>query len=112
MIQDKDVALLTLETRVQLTPFVQPVQLTNETISYENYAMTVAGWGLLKEGSKTQPSRLQKVDVNVWSNDKCQKSYGTEAPAITGNMMCASTSYQGGIIQDSCSVSSRHHCHQ
>ena len=62
--------------------------------------MTVAGWGTLREGG-SQPSSLMKVDVKVWTNERCKSSYGSSAPGgITSHMLCASE-YQ----RDSCSVS-------
>ena len=62
--------------------------------------MTVAGWGTLREGGG-QPNNLMKVDVKVWTNDRCKESYGSSAPGgITSHMLCASE-----YNKDSCSVS-------
>ena len=62
--------------------------------------MTVAGWG--QEGGSS-PGELMNVDVKVWSNEDCKKSYSREAPGgITDHMLCA-----GGNDKDSCIVSSR-----
>ena len=60
----------------------------------------MAGWGTLREGGG-QPNNLMKVDVKVWTNDRCKESYGSSAPGgITSHMLCASE-----YNKDSCSVS-------
>jgi len=93
-----DVAILTLEDDVRYGPNIQPICLANGNRKYVDNIVTVAGWGTLREGG-SQPSNLMKVDVKVWTNERCKSSYGSSAPGgITSHMLCASD-YQ----KDSCS---------
>ena len=89
-----------MEDDVKFTTNIQPICLASGGNKYVNNHVTVAGWGTLSEAG-SQPAKLMKVDVNVWTNEKCDKSYGSSAPGgITSHMLCASD-YQ----KDSCSVS-------
>ena len=75
---------------------------SNSGENYKGQEVTVAGWGTLSEGG-SQPASLMKVDVRVWGNDRCKRSYGSSAPGgITNHMLCASE-----YNKDSCSVSTR-----
>ena len=72
---------------------------------FKDQQVTVAGWGTLSEGG-SQPANLMKVDVKVWANEKCARSYGSSAPGgITKHMLCASDKNERGQNLDSCSVS-------
>jgi len=93
-----DVAILTMEDDVKFTTNIQPICLASGNNKYVNSHVTVAGWGTLSEAG-SQPAKLMKVDVNVWTNERCDNSYGSSAPGgITSHMLCASD-YQ----KDSCS---------
>ena len=92
--------MLTLEDDVQYNTNIQPICLAQGSQKYVGEHVTVAGWGTLSEGG-SQPAKLMRVDVTVWTNDKCKSSYGSSAPGgITNHMLCAAD-YQ----KDSCSVS-------
>jgi len=96
-----DVAILTMEDDVEFTPNIQPICLAEGSSSYVDNIVTVAGWGTLKEGGK-QPSVLMKVDVKVWTNERCKTSYGSNAPGgITSHMMCASDTNRDSCSGDS-----------
>jgi len=96
-----DVAILTLEDDVDFNNNIQPICLAKGSQSYVDNIVTVAGWGTLKEGGK-QPSKLMKVDVKVWTNDKCKSSYGSNAPGgITEHMLCASDTNRDSCSGDS-----------
>ena len=61
-----------------------------------NNPMTVAGWGVLQEGSASLATVLQEVKVPVVSVSRCRQALGDYD--ITDNMLCA-----GGVEgQDSC----------
>jgi len=93
-----DVAILTLEDDVQYTNNIQPICLARGSQNYVGNTVTVAGWGTLSEGG-SQPSNLMKVNVKVWTNQRCKESYGSSAPGgITKHMLCASD-----YNRDSCS---------
>ena len=89
-----------MEDSVRFTTNIQPICLARGSNSYVDRRVTVSGWGTLSEGG-SQPNNLMKVDVKVWTNQRCKSSYGSSAPGgITSHMLCASE-YQ----RDSCSVS-------
>ena len=84
---------------MQYSSTIQPICLASGDNTYVNSRVTVAGWGTLTEGGQ-QPASLMKVEVEVWTNDRCKASYGSSAPGgITSHMLCASLP-----DQDSCSV--------
>ena len=89
-----------MEDDVRFTTNIQPICLAQGTNKYVNSQVTVAGWGTLSEAG-SQPANLMKVDVKVWTNSRCDSSYGSSAPGgITSHMLCASD-----YKKDSCSVS-------
>merc|ERR1711936_645450 len=94
-----DVAILTLDEEVQTTKNIQNICLASDTgENFKGQEVTVAGWGTLSEGG-SQPASLMKVDVKVWANERCRRSYGSSAPGgITKHMLCA-----GDTNKDSCS---------
>ena len=60
--------------------------------------MTVAGWGVTKEGSYNLATVLQEVSLPVVSSAACKSVHGKGD--ITDNMLCA-----GGVKgQDACQV--------
>lgn len=96
-----DVAILTLDDPVEYSSTIQPICLASGTNQYVNNRVTVAGWGTLSEGG-SQPASLMKVDVEVWTNEKCKASYGSSAPGgITSHMLCASLPNQDSCSGDS-----------
>ena len=101
--QWNDVAILTLESDVDLrsNPNIKSICLASDNReNFQDQHVTVAGWGTLAEGG-SQPANLMRVDVKVWSNERCRRSYGSSAPGgITKHMLCASDN-----DKDSCSVS-------
>ena len=97
-------AILTMEDSVRFTTNIQPICLARGSNSYVDRRVTVSGWGTLSEGG-SQPNNLMKVDVKVWTNQRCKSSYGSSAPGgITSHMLCASDNVNG-LPRDSCSVS-------
>lgn len=80
---------------------VQPICLEEDTSKlFVGETVQVAGWGSTSEKG-SQSSQLRKVDVEVWRNDDCRRSYGSNAPGgITSSMLCAASRNK-----DSCSVS-------
>nr|WP_286203522.1 serine protease [Pseudoalteromonas sp. NBT06-2] len=93
-----DVAILTLEEDVIFSEYIKPIELAEGYNQYTGYTATAAGWGALSEGGLA-PDALQKVNINVWSNERCRNNYGAAAPGgITAGMLCASSP-----DKDSCS---------
>lgn len=96
-----DVAILTMEDDVKFTTNIQPICLAAGSNKYVNSHVTVAGWGTLSEAG-SQPAKLMKVDVNVWTNSRCSSSYGSSAPGgITSHMLCASDTQKDSCSGDS-----------
>lgn len=97
-----DVAILTLDEEVETTNNIQNICLASEPgENFKGQQVTVAGWGTLSEGG-SQPASLMKVDVKVWANEKCRRSYGSSAPGgITKHMLCASDTNKDSCSGDS-----------
>jgi len=96
-----DVAILTLSDDVQYGSTIQPICLASGGNQFVGDTVTVAGWGTLSEGG-SQPAELMKVDVNVWTNQRCKASYGKSAPGgITSHMLCAADTNRDSCSGDS-----------
>jgi secreted trypsin-like serine protease len=97
-----DVAILTLDEEVSMNnDNIQNICLASSKNTFQSQRVTVAGWGTLSEGGP-QPATLMKVDVKVWDNDKCKRSYGSSAPGgITSHMLCASEHKRDSCSGDS-----------
>ena len=74
-----DIAVLTLEQSLVLTPKINPICLpsidkSDET--YEGKTAIVAGWGLTKaQTNKTSEKQLKHVKVPIISNTACKSYY-------------------------------------
>ncbi|XP_054720067.1 clotting factor C-like [Uloborus diversus] len=101
---DADIALLRLDSPVQLNTRVQPVCLPTEQTSRDNLVTgkkgVVTGWGMNE--NETYAETLQQAVLPVVSRDICEKGYeDSDLPlTVTENMFCAG--YARGRI-DACS---------
>lgn len=96
-----DIAILTMEHPVEFNDYISPICLAAGSNQYTYQSVTVAGWGTLTDRGR-QPNELMKVDVEVWTNDKCSTSYAGNAPGgITSHMLCASLPNKDSCSGDS-----------
>ena len=85
-----DFAIVKLSTPVTFSSSVLPACLPSPTNNYDSVTATVTGWGTLYSGG-SQPSKLQKVDVDTMSNSVCGGTSTAYRPGdITQVMICAS----------------------
>ncbi|XP_049839628.1 brachyurin-like [Schistocerca gregaria] len=84
-----DVAVVLLKPEVTLSSTIQLVALPSYSIANEtfvNYKATVSGWGRTSDMDDTS-EYLQKVTLDIISNEKCWKYYGRMA--VTSSTLCA-----------------------
>jgi len=94
-----DFAIVKLSTPVSFSNKVIPACLPSLNRNYDSVVATVSGWGTLSQGG-SQPSVLQKVNVNTMSNNQCRATgYGNSD--ITNPMICASASGKDSCQGDS-----------
>ncbi|XP_054716808.1 clotting factor C-like [Uloborus diversus] len=90
---DGDIALLQLETPVELTTRIQPVCLPTEETTRENIRDgkkgIVLGWGLTENGTFSES--LRETTLPIVGHDRCEEAYreGLRSITITRNMFCA-----------------------
>lgn len=89
-----DIAILTLQRRVQFNRFVRPIclpydQFTNDLL--EDRRAYVAGWGTTSFDGEYSPI-LSQIQVPVWRNGDCNDAYRPEQVPITREYLCAGVS--------------------
>uniref|UniRef100_A0A8C3JKX8 Coagulation factor VII n=1 Tax=Calidris pygmaea TaxID=425635 RepID=A0A8C3JKX8_9CHAR len=96
---NNDIALLSLETPVNLTDYVVPICLPEKRFAVHELSSikfsTVSGWGRLLDGGATS-SVLMRIDLPRVKTQECEKETDLN---ITENMFCA-----GDLtgVKDSC----------
>eukprot|EP00070_Physeter_catodon_P010786 XP_007124043.1 kallikrein-14 isoform X1 [Physeter catodon] len=92
---DNDLMLLQLERPARLWRAVRPSAVASSCASAGTPCL-VSGWGTISSPTAMFPSFLQCVNINISSDQECQRAYSR---AITAGMVCAGVP-QGG--KDSC----------
>ncbi|XP_014210564.1 trypsin-1-like [Copidosoma floridanum] len=97
-IPENDIAILKLETPIQLSDKAQPIQLFHQDEeSPEGVAGTLSGWGALREGGSA-PDVLHTVDVPMISKSVCNEAYSSFG-GIPRGQICAANPAGG---KDTC----------
>ena len=76
--ETSDVAILTLEKSLDLSPKVNPICLPSDAEAKETYVdkdAIVAGWGKTKVGGNTSMEQQMQVKIPIISNADCQIFY-------------------------------------
>ncbi|KAI5646895.1 trypsin domain-containing protein [Phthorimaea operculella] len=84
-----DIAVLTLNQKLQFTEKVRPICLPDESMNFKNIPLTVAGWGKTRQGAMTSSRYLLETKVTLVDGEKCRKSAIYRDNLVSDTMMCA-----------------------
>ncbi|XP_072011797.1 transmembrane protease serine 4-like [Engystomops pustulosus] len=88
-----DIAILKLKSELSLSASIQPICLPGYDIDLPDGApLSVTGWGHTVEGGSSLSSTLQRVSINLISNEECNRDYFGQ---VQKTMMCAGRSTGG-----------------
>nr|AYV99587.1 venom polypeptide [Dolopus genitalis] len=86
---DYDVAMLWLESPLEFSEKIQPVELPSRNEPIPKGSVGIAsGWGKLFENGII-PEVLHSVAVPIWDQNECVTLYKQRKEEITENMLCA-----------------------
>ncbi|XP_054709107.1 trypsin-1-like [Uloborus diversus] len=80
-----DIALLKIEPPFEWSHKVQSIDLPSSGYTAHGHAYA-SGWGLLQEGVRVTPSRLQAVSLPIIPDHECRRAYGDN---LAETMICA-----------------------
>ncbi|KFM63499.1 Trypsin-1, partial [Stegodyphus mimosarum] len=80
-----DIALLRVDPPFQFSHKVQSISLPPPGYRAHGHAYA-SGWGLMQEGVRVTPSKLQAVTLPIVSDTECRKAYGDN---LAPTMICA-----------------------
>ncbi|RZC38660.1 serine protease 53, partial [Asbolus verrucosus] len=90
---EHNIGLIRLRLPIELTNYIQPIELTNQDIP--DYAhLTTIGWGQTSDSDPELSNDLQYVSVISISNAECRNAYGYQ---ISDDMVCMAGNYNEGI---------------
>ncbi|XP_061384900.1 suppressor of tumorigenicity 14 protein homolog [Danaus plexippus] len=84
-----DIAILTLDKKLQFSDKVRPICLPSEGMDFKNVPLTVAGWGKTRQGALTSSRYLLETKVKIVPSNTCSKSSIYKDNLVTDSMMCA-----------------------
>lgn len=102
--QYNDIALLQLDRPVTFSEYISPICLDSSNLT--NEVLTATGWGKT-EATGDVSSELQKVELEYFPNEECQKSYSTVSKDDLPNGIVAETQICAGSRteeKDTCQV--------
>ncbi|XP_046452577.1 chymotrypsin-1-like [Daphnia pulex] len=97
-----DIALVTMDSPVKFTSNISPVCLYDDQgINHDGKEAVAIGWGNLRDGGP-RAETLQKVTLQIKSQEDCQKNFGSRAPGgIVDHFICATAPRKDSCAGDS-----------
>ena len=97
-----DIAILELEEELDLSVYTPACMArSSDATTFDGKTATVAGWGRIEENDPDSNSAtLQRVDVPVVSQERCQDLFASSISSLSPSIICAG----GEEGKDSCLV--------
>uniref|UniRef100_A0A0P5QYI9 Clip-domain serine protease n=1 Tax=Daphnia magna TaxID=35525 RepID=A0A0P5QYI9_9CRUS len=97
-----DIALVTMDSPVQYSNILSPVCLYDDVgVNHDGKEAVAIGWGNIRDGGP-RAETLQKVSLQIKSQQDCRQNFGTRAPGgIVDHFICATAPRKDSCAGDS-----------
>lgn len=94
---DADISLIILRNRVNFNSFIKPICLWNFDFYPKIADGIVAGYGRSEDLSKTHENIAKKLQVPIYTNQKCYENNNQFERIISGRTFCGGTGDGSGV---------------
>lgn len=84
-----DIAVIKLARKVAFSKYIRPACLGTSNIVLKNKKVIATGWGLTESVSSKNSDIMQKVELSIIENDKCNEIFVDDDVNLDDSQVCA-----------------------